>query len=50
MVKEYSNTEPGLTKKQLTELDKRISNHTKGKTKNHPWKDSLKAIRKELGK
>jgi hypothetical protein len=50
MVKEFSNTELGLSEKQLAELDKRVKNHKAGKTENYPWKASLKAIRKELGK
>lgn len=50
MVKEFSTTELGLSDKQLAELDKRVENHKKGKTESYPWKASLKAIRKELGK
>lgn len=50
MLKEFSNTEVGLSSKQLSELDKRVQNHKAGKTENYPWKASLKAIRKELGK
>ncbi len=50
MLKEFSNTEVGLSQKQLAELDKRVKKHKAGKTENYPWKASLKAIRNELGK
>jgi len=50
MVKEYSHSQPKLSDSQLAELNERVATHRNGQSETYPWKDSLNAIRKELGK
>ncbi len=50
ILKEYSANETALTNEQLAELELRVKRYDQGKTDHYPWKDSLNAIRAEIGK
>jgi predicted amino acid-binding ACT domain protein len=50
MLKEYSVEQSSLSEEQLAELSLRVKKHDEGKTETQPWKASLDAIKRELGK